>query len=253
MLLRNGVSFVSFADLAKWVYIDVAAKEFGIQGRKQTISRISIITGLSRREVMRVRKLPIPDRMTSQESHNRAARVIAAWRRERTFLDDNGNPRPLPFDGAGTTFVTLVNRFSGNVPPRAILDELLRVEAVERLEDGRLALRARAYIPKSSDAGRFHLMGTDLRHLLSTIDHNMNPKSSVPFFQRKVSYDNLPAEVLPEFHKSFSKKAQRLLENADRWLARRDRDINPSMKGTGRYKSGFGIFFFEEPFEDGEN
>jgi hypothetical protein len=253
ILLRNGVSYTTFADLAKWVYLDVATKEFDISGRKQSTSRVSILTGLSRREVMRVRLLSRPDVAASTERHNRAARVIAGWRREREFLDAQGHPLPLPMEGRGPTFGALVNRFSGNVPPRAVLDELKRVGAVQELKDGRLCLRARAYIPKSTDAGRHHLLGTDVRHLISTIDRNLNPGPSGPLFQRKVAYDNLPIEVLPEFRSRFTEKAQALLESADRWLAQRDRDATPSVKGTGRHRAGFGIFFFEEPYAEEDN
>ena len=253
ILLRNGVSYGTFADLAKWIYVDVATKEFGINGRKQTTSRVSTITGLSRREVMRVRQLPRPEVTEITERHNRAARVIAAWRREKKFCDETGKPIPLPLEGGARSFSQLVNRFSGNVPPRAILDELMRVGAVERLEDGRVSLIARAYIPKGTDVGRLHLLGVDVRHLLATIDHNLNPGPSGPLFQRKVAYDNLPNEVLPKFRKLFSKKAQALLESADQWLALRDRDATPTTKGCGRNRAGFGIFFFEEPYSDEDN
>jgi hypothetical protein len=250
ILLRSGVSFGTFSNLAKWVFIDVATREFCITGRKQSDSRVSVITGLSRREIMRVRQLPKPDVTISTEKHNRAARVLAAWRREKRFLDFEGTPLPLAMEGTGATFSELVQRFSGNVPPRAVFDELARVGAVEALADGRLSLRARAYIPKSTDAGRLHLLGTDVRHLIGTIDRNLNPGPSGPLFQRKVAYDNLPIEVLPEFKQRFAAKAQALLESADKWLAERDRDANPSVKGTGRHRAGFGIFFFEEPHSD---
>ncbi len=79
ILLRNGVSYRTFSDLIKWVYVDVAGKEFGIKGRKQSASRVSVITGLSRKEVTRMRQLPRPDDHVSAEKYNRAARVIAAW------------------------------------------------------------------------------------------------------------------------------------------------------------------------------
>ena len=87
ILIRNGVSYGTFADLAKWLYVDVATKEFGIKGRKQSTSRVSVITGLSRKEVMRVRQLERPDDRATTEGYNRAARVIAGWRRESDFLD----------------------------------------------------------------------------------------------------------------------------------------------------------------------
>jgi hypothetical protein len=253
ILLRNGVSYGTFSDLGKWVYVDVASKEFGIRGRKQSTSRVSVITGLSRKEIMRVRQLPRPDDAASTERYNRASRVIAAWRRVSDFLDAEGKPAPLPMVGRGATFSELVKRFSGDVPARAILDELMRVGAVERLEDGTVCLRTRAYIPESRDADKLHILGTDVGHLISTIDHNLKPDSIGPLFQRKVAYDNLPDEVLPKFRKLSAKRGQTLLESLDRWLSERDRDVAPTVKGTGRNRAGLGIYYFEEPYSKGAN
>jgi hypothetical protein len=253
IMLRNGVSYSTFSDFVKWVYVDVAGKEFGIEGRKQSTSRVSVITGLSRKEVMRVRKLPKPDDTASTERYNRAARVIAAWRRDRNYLDAEGKPAPLPMAGADVSFSELVKRFSGDMPVRATLDELIRVGAVERLEDGRVSLLTRTYIPESSDADKLHILGTDAAHLISTIDHNLKSDPGGPFFQRKVAYDNLPDEVLPVFRKHSAKRAQTFLESLDRWLAQHDRDVVPTVKGTGRNQAGIGIYYFEEPYSIEEN
>lgn len=253
ILLRNGVSFSTFSDIAKWTYVDTATREFGIEGRKQSTSRVSVITGLSRREVMRVRKLPRPDVTASTEQHNRAARVIAAWRREKDFLDAKGRPALLAVEGAGATFSELVKRYSGNVPTRAVLDELIHVGAVERRADGKIRLLTRAYIPREVAAHKLNILGMDVHHLISTIDHNLDPDTAEPIFQRKVSYDNLPDNALPEFRKLFAKKAQNLLESADRWLARHDRDATPTVKGDGSNRAGFGIFFFEKSQSKEEN
>ena len=248
ILLRNGVSYSTFADFAKWVFVDVASKEFGIKGRKQTTSRVSVITGLSRKEVLRVRRLPKPDDRETAEKYNRAARVIAAWRRNRKFLDAEGQPAPLPMTGSDVSFSELVKRFSGDVPVRATLDELIRVGAVKQLEDGRICLLTRTYVPAHSDADKLHILGTDVALLVSTIDHNLNPDQIGPFYQRKVAYDNLPDEVLPEFRKHSAKKAQLYLENLDRWLSKHDRDDTPQVKGSGRNQAGIGIYYFEEPY-----
>ena len=252
ILLRNGISYKTFADLAKYVFVDVATKDFAIKNRKQSTSRISVITGLSRREVMRVRKMPSPDITESIEKHNRAARVIAAWRREKEFLDAEGKPAPLIMESQGASFSELVKHFSGNVPPRAVLDELIHVGAVEVRTDGRISLLTRAYVPKDYDSHKINILGTDANHLLSTINHNLHPDTTYPLFQRKVAYDNLPDEVLEKFHKQFSEKAQDLLEKADKWLAKYDRDVTPSVKGTGRNQTGLGIFFFHNPFFEEE-
>ena len=90
ILIRNGISYGTFADLAKWLFVDVANREFAIEGRKQTISRVSVITGLNRKEVKRVSELPAPDDQASSERYNRAARVIAGWRRDKAFRSKKG-------------------------------------------------------------------------------------------------------------------------------------------------------------------
>ena len=77
LLLQNGVPFGTFSDLIKWVYVDVAQKEFGIPGRKQSNSRISIITGLSRKEVHRLKNIEGPHETENVQSYNRAARVVS--------------------------------------------------------------------------------------------------------------------------------------------------------------------------------
>jgi hypothetical protein len=242
------VSYNTFADFVKWVYVDVASKEFGIKGRKQSTSRVSVITGLSRKEVSRVRQLSRPYDRASTEKYNRAARVIAAWRRDKNFLDEDGNPALLSITGAGVSFGELVRRFSGDVPVRATLDELIRIGAVEHLEDDKIRLLAESYIPKNSDADKIHILGTDVSHLIATIDHNLQNNPIGPFFQRKVSYDNLPDEVLPHFRKHSSRKAQAFLESLDRWLAQHDRDVTPTVEGTGRNQAGIGIYYFEKPY-----
>jgi hypothetical protein len=253
ILLRNGVSHRTFGELSKWVYVDVARQEFSIKGRKQSTSRISVLTGLSRKEVQRVRQLPRPDDRASAEKYNRAARVIAAWRREKEFSNKRHTPSSLPIKGPGATFTTLVKKFSGDMPVRAILDELIRIGAVEQLEDGTVRLMVRAYIPEMSETDKLNILGTDVAHLINTIGHNLNPKRTRTFFQRKVEYDNLPDDILPDFKTLAEDKAQDLLEELDRWLARHDRDVNPMVKGSGRNRAGLGIYYFEKPYMGGDS
>ncbi len=252
ILLRNGVSYRAFADLAKWVYVDVADKEFGVAGRKQSVSRVSVITGLSRKEVTRMKNMDTPDDTAAAHQYNRAARVVTGWLRDDRFTDARGEPLALSFEGGGASFSDLVRAHSGDMPPRAVLDELKRVEAVDDAGGGSIALLTRAYVPKGNEPGKLHILGTDVAHLLATIDHNLQEDRSEPRFQRKVAYDNLPAEALPGLRRMTGEQAQRLLEELDRYLSRHDRDANPSAEGTGRKHAGVGIYYFEEDLPEDE-
>src|SRR5512141_1453620 len=250
LLLRNGIPYQTFSDIAKRVYVDVAMEEFGIPGRKQSKSRVSIITGLSRKEVLRVRRLRSPDASGAAGLYNRAARVIAGWVRDPRFNPESGHPRDLPFDGDAACFRELVKSYSGDAPARAVLDELLRVGAVERIPDGKIRLVERSYIPKAGEIEKIGILGVDTSDLIATIDHNIQ-KTDDLFFQRKVCYDNLPSATLPGFRGIAADRAQGLLEYLDRGLSERDRDFHPEVAGTGRMRAGVRIYSFQEDRGEG--
>ncbi len=251
LLLRYGVPFGTFSDLAKRVYVEVALEDFGIPGRKQTHSRVSVLTGLSRKEVLRVTRIERPGDTDTAARYHRAARVIAGWVRDERFHDRSGKPAPLPVEGEGATFSGLVKEYSGDVPHRAILDELLRVGATERTEDGKVRILARAYIPVSGDEEKLEILGTDTACLIETIDHNLRAEPGKAFFQRKTMYDNLPDEAVEELRMDLAMRAEKFLEQADRRMAERDRDANPKSAGTGRRRAGIGIFWFEDEGKGG--
>ena len=245
-LLRNGMSFKTFSDIAKRVYVEIGMDEFSIPGKKQTISRVSVLSGLTRKEVQRIVSKGAEAKSVFQDHYNRAARVIAGWVRDREFADTKGNPQPLALEGDKASFSELVRRYSGDVPARAVRDELLRVGAVETIEDGRLNLLSRAYIPRTSDLDKLDILGTDVADIIATIDHNLQHGAGDPRFQRKVMYDNLPEESISKFRTLSAEQSQKLLETLDRWLAEQDRDVNPAVQGSGRKRAGIGIYYFEE-------
>lgn len=246
ILLRNGMAAKSFYDLVKLTYVLVARDEFGISGKQATMSRIAILTGLTRKEVQALLDMPIHGEDQYGEEYNRAARVITGWLRDPDFGDGKGHPAPLRMVGKRLTFSTLVKRYSGDIPVRAMLDELLRVGAVKRLKDGRVGLVVRGYIPQKGMDQKLTILGQDTADLMSTIDHNLFGNPSSPRIQRKVMYDNVPMESARAFQAIAQARAQEMLEGLDRWLSHRDRDVNPTVKGKGRVRVGLGLYHFEE-------
>jgi hypothetical protein len=252
IVLRNNMSFKAFLDIAKRIYVDVAASEFRIPGKKQSVSRIALLSGLTRKEVQRL--LDAQDSADGDsdvgERYNRAARVVAGWVRDADFSDAAGNPRVLALQEAsphgGASFAELARRFSGDIPFRAVLDELIRVGVADMTDDGSVRLKTRAYVPAGGDADKLNILGTDVADLVTTIDHNLQLDGVDPFFQRKVMYDNVPVEILQEFRRLSGAQAQALLEQLDKWLSQHDRDSHPGTKGTGRVRTGVGIYYFEE-------
>jgi hypothetical protein len=245
VLIRHGLPMPAFAELAKRAYVDVALQDFAIPGRKPSLSRASLLTGLTRKDVQRLVAEREAGVGATPRTDNRAARVVSGWVRDAAFNDGRGAPLELPFDGASPSFSELVRAHGGDVPPRAVLDELLSTGSVVRTDTGRLVLVARAYIPRANDAAKLAILGSDVSLLIGTIDHNLQGLEPARF-QRKVAYDNLPVEAVEAFRAIGARHGQALLDELGEWLARHDRDNHPDVPGTGRMRAGVGVFMFEE-------
>ena len=254
LLLRNHVAFAAFEELAKWVYVQVAMEDFGIPGKKPTLSRASVLTGLTRKDVQRLTTgEPGLEKRGADEGYNRAARVLTGWLRDTEFHDQNGQPALLAVSDGQASFAALVRRYSGDMPVRAVLDEMLRVGAVRRLDDQRIELVARAYVPIADESEKLAILGNDVADLITTIDHNIRQDPLGPRFQRKVMYRNFPASQLPAFRKLSAAHSQELLEKFDRWLSDHAGADGPAtasdapMAQAAPMRLGVGIYYFEEP------
>lgn len=249
ILLRNNIPYGAFSELVKKAYVDVAA-EFSVEKKKQTKSRIATITGLTRREVVRLLETDTFNNVELIERFNRAARVVAGWVRDHRFTDEEGDPAILDYDGEGNSFSRLVASYSGDVPQRAVLDELKNAGVIER--DGKkVKLLSRAYVPVSDANEKLAILGTDVSFLIDTIDHNIYQTDARPYFQRKVYYDNLPREVIPKLQAMTRDHGQKLIEVLDQWMSQHDRDRNTQSEGTGRIAAGVGIFYFQQDLSIG--
>lgn len=246
LLLRQGMPFGAFEELAKRMYIDVALSEFTLPGKKASLSRAAILSGLTRKEVQRLAGPPPDDGDDTGTRYNRAARVLTGWVRDRDFCDPQGEPRALPGEG-DLSFATLVRRHSGDVPARAVRDELLRVGAVREVGDGRIELVARAYVPQQGADDKLHILGSDVADLIETIDHNIEHGATQPRFQRKVMYHGIPAASVAAFRALSARESQALLERLDAWLAEHDTPNPADQPGLPRVRLGVGIYAFEEP------
>jgi uncharacterized protein DUF6502 len=249
ILLRHNSSFLTFSDLAKQVFIEVAEKEFPPSGRKQSVCRIAMLTGLSRKEVLRVKRLPPPTDGEAVAQLERSTRVINGWTHERRFLDGSGNPLALDFDGQDPSFSRLVRLYSGDIPPRAVLDELLRVGLVDLTHDGRVRLISTVYVPRAGIREKLSILGIETADLLNTIDHNIHPEGGDPFFQRKVCYYRFPVRHLPELKDLASRKSQALLEELNAWMAAHD-DADQTEPNEAVRRAGLSLYYFEGPAED---
>lgn len=175
ILLRFGIGFREFSEIAKTAFVDVASKEYGLRGRPTNISRVAVMTGLTRKEVKRVREKIERGEHAVVVKTTPLTEILHRWYGEAEFLDSSGRPAALPFSGESKSFATLVKRFGGDIPPGAMRTELRRVGAIVENEDGSLSVVKRTLHPKDAQEKLITAMVHAVYPLISTISHNIDP------------------------------------------------------------------------------
>lgn len=148
LLVPSGITPKYFAELAKLAFVDAAGRKCRFRNGRFNQSRIAVVTGLNRSEVKRLLNERRPPNSIFNSRLARTERVIFGWISDRRFLDRSGNPRKLPITGRGTSFESLVRSFAGDVPHRAVLDELKRNRTVVQTQN-LLELRTRTALSGS--------------------------------------------------------------------------------------------------------
>ncbi len=261
LLLRFDISHSEFSEISKRSYVDMAYKYFSLPKRKMTFSRISVLTGLTRKEIVRLTKIKEDDVITKKTkgSINRATLVIGGWLQDEMMLDHNKQPKVLPLKGEGASFETLVSRYSGDVTARAILDELVRINAVEVKKNKTVKLLIHAYIPKSDEIAQLELVSKHTGDVMGTSIHNITSNQEDARFQREVVYTDMSAEVVKEFQEYSAKRSMELLVEFNQWLAEKNtnkennnkkNNDNDNDKENEKCKKiervGVGVYFFKQ-------
>lgn len=247
ILLRHGISYAEFSEIAKAVYVEVALKDFKVAGRKATRTRVAVMTGLTRKEVKRVIDEAIKDRYEPKSKYSRLGRVLVGWHTDTDFTGPYGLPLELQYETNNPgepTFAELVKRHSGDMSPRSILDELIRVGAVKETDAGWYRVLRREYITDAQGRDTFERTGFIVRNFINTVDFNMT--KSAPGkgrFERHVfPADGIRAEDLPRFDAFLRDRCQTLLEELDNWLAKLP--IPDTSKGDEILHTGVGVYHY---------
>ena len=243
-LMKNGVTFKEFSEAAKLAFIEVATNEYGLRKRPTNISRTAVLTGLTRKEVKRVRDILLSSGEYSINELGRPAQLLSIWYSNPNFLDQTGKPRILEFDGDGG-FRDLCRLGGGDVPPGALLTELKRANAVEHMPDGRIRALKRHFNPAGTDEYQATRFGECLHDLAHTVESNLGVRKGEPRrFEARVWNDNVPAEVIDRFHSLARERGRSLLELLDDWLSAHEASTRDSDASTV-HRCGVGIYFFD--------
>ncbi len=243
LLLRHGVGWKEFAELGKSVYVEVAGRDYGISGRPTNASRVSILTGLSRREVKKQRDLLEEEGEADGETAGgHATRLLSGWFQDPDFSDD-GRPRRLDREGPGS-FAELHDRYGGDIPESAMLKELVKVSAVREADDGRLEALSRYYMPGRSDPEAVLRSGAVAEDLGRTLAANLAREEGEPSrFEGRATHDSIPRGRVAAFREFLEREAMALLEKVDAWLTENGAPEDTPRRKTTRL--GLGIYQVE--------
>jgi len=177
MLLKYGIGVSEFTEVVKRSYVDVASTEYGIRGRPTNISRVSVMTGLTRKEVRRLRDVIETGETSLAVKTTPIAEILHRWYAEDDFHDDEGRPAALSFSGGENSFSDLVKRFGGDVPPGAMRTELKRIGSVVEDDNGLLHVSKRSVSPTDQTDNLISSIVHSAYPLLSTIVENCASES----------------------------------------------------------------------------
>ncbi len=257
LLIRHEVTHAEATELVRQTYVDVAYDEYGIPGQEMTVSRAAVLTGLSRREVVRLREALNSNEPTMPLKPNRAQRVVHGWLSDPEFLDAKQKPKNLPLKNkkgnkeAGS-FVALVKRYSGDITYGAVLDELNLIGVTEQPNEHLVKLVNSAYVPREDELEQFRIIATSVSDLFNSAVFNIDAAKDDRRFQRQVVYSHISEELAQSFRTHSSEKAAPFVEELNSYLARRKK-TKSSNKPQNLKRVGFGIYYFEEDQPDDQS
>jgi len=245
MLLRFGMTWKEFSDLSKSVFVQAATEEFGIKGRPTNVSRVSILTGIGRKEVKRQRDLIDANEPSAKRKTTDATRLLSGWHQDPDFLDSDGKPKQLPKDGTGSTFETLIGRYSGDIAMPTMIKELIKTGAMEKTESGQFHVLMRYYQPSLADSENLQFAVDRIHDVIETMNNNVfSTENSAPRFGGFAANDAIPVDVIPEFRDYLDKRGQEFLEEIDDWLTKHQENDGRAAANTARV--GISLFATEE-------
>lgn len=248
LFLEKGITYTLLLDELKQVFVEVAAEEFKIDGKTQTDSRITLLTGVHRRDVNRFRNLSTKP---PQPKTNFSAQLIAQWLGNEKFIDEHGRPKRLARSNktnSKDTFDGLVMSVSKDIRSRPVLDEWLRTNIVTLDDEGYVHLNSEAFIPNDDLEQNLFYLGMNVHdHLAAAVNNSL---SNQKMFERCVYYDNLTMDQIVELHKITNKAGMDYLKLLNQKSIEATNAEKPNTDNATKYRMNTGVYFYFEKLNE---
>jgi hypothetical protein len=244
LLLAHQITYPMLASLLKSVFVEVAARDFPIEGKRQTDSRIHLLTGMHRKDVRRLRA-EAGEPYVPPPSISLGAQLVARWTGIAAYQDAEGRPRALPRGnegGAEPSFDDLVASVSTDIRPRSVLDEWLRLGVASLDTEDRVRLNVEGFVPSRGFDEKAFYFGRSVHDHIAASAHNLMDRRPA-LFDRSAHYGGLTGESVAELAKLAARVGTEALQAVNRRaleLQRRDKG-----KRTARFRTDLGVFFYQ--------
>lgn len=242
LLLAKGIAYPQLIDLLKGLYVDLAVRDFPVAGKEQTDSRVSLLTGIHRKDVKRLRALP-PDEERVPDTVSLGMRLINAWQLP-PFAEPDGTPKRLPRlarQGGELSFEGLVTSVSKDIRARSVLDEWTRLGIARVDDEDGVRLMTDAFVPHQGFAEKAFYFGHNLHDHAAAAASNLLGERA-PFLERSVHYTRVPAALVATLAEDAESSGMRLLKSINR---KAQAAANPPDDPTAQ-RFTFGIYFYAE-------
>jgi hypothetical protein len=245
-LLRVGIGYREFAEISKTAFVDIATKDYGLRGRPTNISRVAVMTGLTRKEVRRIRDKSAAGEASLVLRATPMSIILHRWYSEPEFLDKAGAPKILKFDG-DSSFSDLVRKYGGDIPPGAMRTELKRIKAIEELEDGSLQVLKRNVSGLDVHDRLINGLANVVYPAALTLAHNTSSENgSETWVQRMASTKYVRDNDVSRLRRISSDRLAEFVESIDDLFVAYETLYESESSAKSERAVGVGVFYFEE-------
>jgi hypothetical protein len=250
LLVRSGVAFPQLSDLLKEVYVEVADTDFTLGGKPNSDSRVSLLTGVHRKDVRRLRGAEVSDDAVPVSL---GARLVAMWLADPLYLEsaraeggtaaDERRPKAIPRQGPAPSFEHLVESVCrGDLRARVMLEELERLGVI-RLDGDHVHLLQDAFLPSRSLEEKAFFLGKNIHDHLAAADHNLKG-GEPPMFDRSVYYNNLSQASIDEISQLVNEQATAMLKVVN--VIAREKQQQDHAVDAPKQRFNLGAFYWVE-------
>jgi hypothetical protein len=246
-MLANGITYTYVCEMLKALFVDIADKDFRIDQTPPTDSRVSLVSGVHRKEVNRLRQEMAVDAEIAPTVVSLGAQLVAVWLSAPQYLDESGQPKPLArfaSEGGDASFEALVASVNSDIRPRVVLDEWLRLGIACFDAQKQVCLNTQAFVPTAGFDEKAAFLGLHLHDHVAAAASNLIGASK-PFLERSVHYDALSPESIAVLSKQSEQLGMTALLALNKSAMKLE--LADASSTQPRQRMTFGIYFYAEP------